>query len=553
MTAARRSARDWLGVVLLSVLGALLRLIDLTRFELWVDEAATWHYGRLAASWQLAEQMRLEPTPPLYYALVGWVMRLFGDGDLAMRLPSVVLSTLAVGAAMVLTERLGFSRRAAAWAGLFVAVHPLLVFLGREARVYPLLAFLTLLVALALRRALDDDRLGSWALVTLLCAVTCYSHFYGMFVTATAGGLAVLLAPDARRRLRGVAAAALAGLLFAPYVLATLPHLRTSGAAWSVATLYEILPEERGLERVLEGQAIGARYHALQRQLARPQPSSWLRAGALAAQLFLLAGAARAWAAARRARASAPGRRRLEGIAIVVGFWWLPVLIPWTITHVVGRPIFQPGRHDAFVVPFACCLLGVGMAWWLERAEGSAWTARTRSAGRALAVGCGLLLVAVAGLRLWWLHQHPADRMREAKALWIAEHFDRSVPVITLGINRLATERVLRQAGSAAPMRSFPGSTDSHPGWIDDEVLLQDPGALRAEARAVAASLDDRSGVVVVTRPVYGSPERPSRGYWVDYHLSRALLERGFVLEPTVDGEPVPPATLVFRRPRGDG
>ena len=41
-----------------------LRAVHLTRFELFVDEAATWWFARLAAAGRLAEQMSLEPTPP---------------------------------------------------------------------------------------------------------------------------------------------------------------------------------------------------------------------------------------------------------------------------------------------------------------------------------------------------------------------------------------------------------------------------------------------------------------------------------------------------------
>ena len=55
---------EWLAVGLIAGGALALRLVQLTHFELWVDEAATWWFARLTAGGQIAEQIALEPTPP---------------------------------------------------------------------------------------------------------------------------------------------------------------------------------------------------------------------------------------------------------------------------------------------------------------------------------------------------------------------------------------------------------------------------------------------------------------------------------------------------------
>src|SRR3954447_43637 len=82
----------WVEVVVLTVavaLGALLRIR--TRQDLWVDEALSVNISRLPPR-ALLEALRHNGHPPVYYLLLhGW-MRVFGEGALAVRLLSTVLS-----------------------------------------------------------------------------------------------------------------------------------------------------------------------------------------------------------------------------------------------------------------------------------------------------------------------------------------------------------------------------------------------------------------------------------------------------------------------------
>lgn len=500
----------------LTLAALALRLVHLTRFELWVDEAATWHFAKLAVAGGILEQARLEPTPPLFYALVGVLMRLFGESDLVMRLPSTIFGALAVPLAFELGRRL-WNRRAG-WVGAVVmAVHPLHVFYSREARVYPLLLALTLLLFLLLWRALETDRTRLWIAFAAVLTLACFSHFLGLFLGATAGILILGWGRDTRTRLRGLAAAAVAGLLFAPYLLYTATHLGESGAAWSVERMYEVLPGERRLGRSLEMSMLGAHYSPFVRQVARPPTPPVLRLAALGVQGFLLVLAVvAALAARRRSRDDDDPPDALHRLAFLLVAWVGLILLPWVVSHV--HTFFQTGRHDVYALGMFAVLLGVGGDGLLRRArENRGW--------RMAVVLVGVVLVAAVGQRLLALHLVPAGERHRPTGERIARHAEPGDQVIATGIRRLVTEHYARLAGSDVPFTSFPRSTDDHPGWSDVRTLLEDEPALAADGRERVAELarDLPPGATLFV--LLGNYERSAAGVSADWHVDRHLVE----------------------------
>ena len=129
----------------LTFLALALRLINLDGRPLWLDEAFSawfsdhsWHY-----LWTVLPTY--EAHPPFYYSLLKLWRSLFGDGATALRSLSVLFSTLTVPVVMAAAleqERAGPDRPSHACAsGLPVscgACSPMLMFIGQEARPYPL-------------------------------------------------------------------------------------------------------------------------------------------------------------------------------------------------------------------------------------------------------------------------------------------------------------------------------------------------------------------------------------------------------------------------------
>lgn len=492
---------------LLGGLALALRLFDLGRRELWVDEAFTWHFATLLGELELDEPISLEPTPPLYYGLIGLLLRLFGDSDLLLRLPSALAGAVSAPLLAMLGERLGW-RRAGLLGGLLLACHPLHLFLSREARVYPLLLMLVLLLAIALWRALGEGAPAqAWLTVGGLLTLVFYSHLFGLFAGAATALLVVLLARDRAGRIRGLAAVGAALLLFAPYLLAALPALSESGASWSQEFFEDALPAEGGLPRIYEGQLIGARYHLLQRELALPATPPLLRWPAVAAQSLLLL-------AAFALLGRRPEERR--ALIFVTAFYLLPFVLPWLLGNAAGRVFFQPGRHDFAALGPLCLLIAAGAEALHRR-----W--------RALAYLLLLPMVAGGLFRLAWIHLLPDAGRAQERGAFLAAAAAPGDLAVSFGIEKLLGERYTRLAGSQLEFVSFPAETDRHPGYADPRPLLRKLPELAAEARAQIAGREGGGRLITLERWTPG--EKPPPGGELDALYLRALREAGWQVE----------------------
>ena len=95
-----------------------------------------------------------ESTPPFYY-LVAWAWtHLFGYSEFALRSVSALAGAATVATVYVLANRLA-GARAAAIAGVLVALSPLMVWFSQEARAYALATLLATLTVLCVINYLD--------------------------------------------------------------------------------------------------------------------------------------------------------------------------------------------------------------------------------------------------------------------------------------------------------------------------------------------------------------------------------------------------------------
>ncbi len=129
-------------------------------------------------------------NPPLFNLLLSGYTRLFGSGEIPLKLFALGLGLLAVAAATALAWELG-GPVAAALTAAFAVHNPLLIEMSTEIRAYSLSAFLAAISLFAIfrirRRPAGDGRaafVGLWVLLTLLV----YSHVAGGVVTAVLFG-----------------------------------------------------------------------------------------------------------------------------------------------------------------------------------------------------------------------------------------------------------------------------------------------------------------------------------------------------------------------------
>lgn len=222
------------GVGLLLVAGAVLRFV--TASDLWLDEALTVNIASLPLD-ELPDALRQDGHPPLYYALLHVWMAVFGEGDVAVRALSGVLSLATLPLLWLAGRRLGGP--ALAWiATVLFAVLPYTIRYGNEARMYALVMLLVaggyLLVDDARRRP-TPARLVAVAVVAGLLLL---SHYWALWLL---GATVLLLAwrgyrssgDERRGAVRSAVAVAAGGLLFVPWLPVFFDQMRSTGTPWA--------------------------------------------------------------------------------------------------------------------------------------------------------------------------------------------------------------------------------------------------------------------------------------------------------------------------------
>ena len=274
----------WWPLAALTLLGAVLRLSTLHLQSFWYDEAFTVVrdlHPSLGST--LHSVVHTENNPPLWY-LIAWAdSRVLGTGVLALRLPSALCGIALVPVAWAIGSELG-GRRTATLLAALVAVNPLYVWYGQEARPYGLFLFTAALAMLCFLRADREPTRSRMALFALAGALAMLSHYFAVFLLAGMC-LWLLREPGARRRaaLWAVGALVLVGLALLPLVIAQGGHGTQWIGRWSLAGRLQAIPQYyltgysgaplgRGIELlvalpVLVGLALGVLYRT-----GRPRP-----------------------------------------------------------------------------------------------------------------------------------------------------------------------------------------------------------------------------------------------------------------------------------------
>jgi len=228
-----------IAVVVVVALGVVLRFT--THSALWLDEALTVDRARLPVS-QIAGSVKQDGAPPLYYYLLHFWMRLFGQSDLATRSLSGVIGVITLPVAWLAGNRLG--GRTVAWATLvLLASAPFAVYYSTEARMYGLIIFLTACGFLALHRALQAPRPGNLVATAVVTAALLYTQYWSLYLVGVVGVWLLGTVVWSRRRgadaavwkrpLTVLAAVAVGCVLFVPWVPTFIYQSRYTGTPWA--------------------------------------------------------------------------------------------------------------------------------------------------------------------------------------------------------------------------------------------------------------------------------------------------------------------------------
>jgi mannosyltransferase len=187
----------WVALAGVLVLAAALRLSTLGLQSYWFDEGVTVGLLHRGLGGMLRALPHSESTPPLYY-VVAWVWaRVFGYGEVGLRLLSALAGIGTVAVVFAAGRRIGGPRIALA-AGLLAAVNPLLVWYSQEARSYSLLMLLCAGSLLAFLIAEEDGPPRAFMAWAVLSALALATHYFAAFLVGPE--LVWLLARHRHRR-----------------------------------------------------------------------------------------------------------------------------------------------------------------------------------------------------------------------------------------------------------------------------------------------------------------------------------------------------------------
>lgn len=236
--------RDWwraAGAAAVAVLAvAALAARFVTTSPLWLDEALSVHIADLPLG-AIADALRRDGHPPLYYWLLhGW-MGIVGEGDVAVRTLSGIAGVAALPLAWWSGARVGGPR--VAWAAvLLLGLSPYAVRYATETRMYALVTLLVFAGHLVVRRAVDERRASPASLVAVagLTGSLLLTQYWSFFVLASTAVVLVWWGRRhgaAARRVAGrlVAAMGAGTLLFVPWVPGFLDQAAHTGTPWATA------------------------------------------------------------------------------------------------------------------------------------------------------------------------------------------------------------------------------------------------------------------------------------------------------------------------------
>lgn len=479
-----------------------VRVYDLAGKDLWIDEANSVVLAKTGVA-GLLDGLKRDSSPPLYYLLLAGWMKVFGDGEAAVRTLSVIPGVLTVGALFAIGRRL-FGTQTGLLAAVLAAVAPTHVFYCQQARMYSLLGLLGLLSSYWLWRAIEDGRGRFYVAYVLATLGALYTHNFALHLLPVHA--LIILASGALRRApwhwAACGAAILAGYL--PWLPTFLMQLGNREQYVWFATLTQRFGSSRIPLSTLRSFSPGDPQPFF--LFAREQHTFWTPVYLCA--LAAAAGLAQAW------------QRGPRGLKVNPRGLWLAcaTVLPLAcaaLTSVISVPNWVPGRVDQLVYPCFALLVARGLA-------GLHW--RKAAVASALLRYCLLVVFCVyscAGLaHLYGNQLASADR---AMAQIIARAARAGDAVLCTGLTRAPLQYYLGRLAVPVKLFSYPREMALHMASQDQAAWAEQPDRLEEEIRAVeqeiAAACGPQSQLFAVIAAT--QPNQPLAAYLMEQYGGR--------------------------------
>ncbi len=183
MPAKKRNSGDiplyLAALTLILIFAGAIRFYNLAHEPLWSDEAITIHIAGKPLHSMIRWNVLNDTTPPFYYMLLWFWIRLFGISEFAARSLSAIFGTISVLVIYYLGKEI-FNKEVGIISSIILSVSPIHIYYSQEARAYSLVILMTILSFLFLYRA-QKNRLYYPAYI-IATALLIYTHYYTFLV-----------------------------------------------------------------------------------------------------------------------------------------------------------------------------------------------------------------------------------------------------------------------------------------------------------------------------------------------------------------------------------
>ncbi len=159
---------------------------------IWLDEAISIHQAHLSLHDLFRNLYFGDRHPPLHHLALWATVRVFGNSEFALRIPSFVAGTLVIPAIYELGREL-YDRRTGLIASAFVAASPLLVWYSQEVRMYAFVTLFGVLALLTQLRVIRNPSFVNWGCYILATAALLWSHYFGLLLIGVQQAIFVVL------------------------------------------------------------------------------------------------------------------------------------------------------------------------------------------------------------------------------------------------------------------------------------------------------------------------------------------------------------------------
>jgi len=167
-------------VLVIVILAAYLRIYRIDSKDVWLDEANTVLISSSALP-EIVSRLKLDSSPPFFYLLLHYWMKIFGQGEFAIRTLSAIFGILLVCVLFFVGRRL-FTTKVGVYSALIAAISPIQVMYSQEVRMYSLLPLTSILSMYFFIRFIQEKKRMHifWYVISTIACL--YTHNYGIFL-----------------------------------------------------------------------------------------------------------------------------------------------------------------------------------------------------------------------------------------------------------------------------------------------------------------------------------------------------------------------------------